>query len=571
LVLLLLIIYSEQSRSQSDIIFKALSDELQRNMKELGKEEEYEPPFFMEFGLSDYSYNLISASLGSVSSQRDGRKRNKSVRVMVGDYQLSDENFEDNTNNPNYNDGNLVVPLENDYLALRRSYWISANNVFKNASELYRNKTSAMKLKGLTTDDLPAPDLSREEPVVYKKAPANNDFDNQTAIKRVKELSKVFANYPEIHFSQVSLFHIILTEYKVNSEGTGLSLPFTMYFLHVAAVMPDEDLHPIWQQMVYYSKNFNEFPPKDQIIKDINGFAENLKDEANAIKFSEKYIGPLMLEGKSVVEDGFMNLFGPGNESLLASRSPIVNDGQDGVVVPNIQTWENRFDKRVIDRKISIMDISTLKEYKDQSLLGHFIIDNQGVKPKDTILLIDNGILKSQLVNRTPTTKQDKSTGHMRIGMTERGAINMLSPGVIKIKAEEGLPKEEIKDKLIEMGREEGLDFVLYAKPISTSANINPVNFYQIDVNTGEEILLRGIRFRLEVNDLRDIEYISSDEIVYNTLFYRGRSGYTRGVPVSFISPDAMVIKETQISGDVNTIKGELPLVPSPLNIEHGK
>ncbi len=563
----LMIILAGKLLAQDETIFKALTDEMGRNMEELSKLDDYTAPFFMEYGLNDYDYDVMYASLGSVIRSVNSKGRSKSLRLMVGDYDLCDENFKDNTSNSNHNDGNIALPLENDYLAIRRSFWITTNNVFKSASELYRNKLSAMKLKGLTKKDLPASDFSKENPVVLKVQSFENDIIRDKAANNIKEISLAFGDYSEIHFSQVTLFHINALRYMVNSEGTKMSVPFNFYIMHIGAVMYDIDQHQIWQQLIYYANSFDELPTVERTVADIKLLSENLYAEAKADKYDEKYIGPIMFEDFAVIEENIIRLFGSGNESLIGNRPPLVNNQEQGLVIPSQQTWEQRIGKRVIDKKLSITDKSSLKEYKGIHLMGNFAIDNQGVKPADSLILVDEGILKSQLVDRTPTTAQNKSTGHNRLGMSDDNVISSMSPGVVYVKTSETTPYEEMKQKLIQMAKEEGLDHVFVIRPLKTSANNSSQNYYKINVETGEESLVRGLRINWDIDDLRDVEYVSDDVKVYNTLFYRGGLGYTRGVPVSFISPGSIILKESQISGDANPIKGELPVVPSPLTI----
>ena len=200
-------------------------------------------------------------------------------------------------------------------------------------------------------------------------------------------------------------------------------------------------------------------------------------------------------------------------------------------------------------------------------MLGHFEMDLYGVKPSDTLTLIEKGILKSQLTSRIPTKNQHRSTGHFRIGTDLQGVTAKLSPGVVLIKSNEKISKSEIQNKIIEKGNEENLPFVIVAKTMESSANVGPVNFYKINTTSGEATLLRGVQFKSKVNDLRKIEYVSDNDMVYNTMFLNQRPDFLRGIPTSFIMPDAVIIEETQIVGNLNSIKGELPVVPSPLQM----
>ena len=91
---------------------------------------------------------------------------------------------------------------------------------------------------------------------------------------------------------------------------------------------------------------------------------------------------------------------------------------------------------------------ANLKTYQGSELIGNFDSDAEGVVPKDTLVLVENGILKSLYNGRTPTRNIKGSNGHWRYKF--RGGIltSDLGPGVLFITAKEGKPLDKLKKTL---------------------------------------------------------------------------------------------------------------------------
>jgi hypothetical protein len=62
---------------------------------------------------------------------------------MVGDYSLNDENFVGGSRRFSSGGGYLPLPLDNDYRAIRRSFWIMTDQVYKSSIESYEQKLTA--------------------------------------------------------------------------------------------------------------------------------------------------------------------------------------------------------------------------------------------------------------------------------------------------------------------------------------------------------------------------------------------------------------------------------------------
>lgn len=554
----------------SKIILNALQDEMQRNLDSL-EYKDYSRPFFIAYNLSDVHSHQVITSLGAVISSQPSHKRSNFVRLMVGDYDLNDENFRDKTSNINHNDGFLPLPLDDDYLGIRRAFWIMTNNVYKNASELYKNKEEAMQRKGLTKSDLVAPDFSKEQAQNYYRKPFENTPQVEQLEKRAREISDVFNDYEEIVDSKVYIIYQNSTDYYVNNEGTEVVLPQVFYKIAVVALTYTKENDLDGDFLAYYGDNLNNLPSTDDMKKDAKLLADNLVKKSKIEPFMESYNGPVLVSGKAVPEIIFQRLFYPGN-GLITYRNPLINDTYKGILNSNRRTWNSRYGNKVISNKLSITDVPTLKEYNNIPLYGSYEIDREGVVPPDSLLLVEKGILKNQLNNRTPTSKQLNSNGHNRnyIGMGSTSFT--VSPSNVMIKAEKTVSKQQLKEDLIAKAKEDGLSYAIRIKPLETNSNYAPINYYRVNLETGEETLLRSVsNEKISSKNLSNVLGISNGEIVHNTLYNQRQAGdYLQptlaGVPVSYICPDAILLKDAEIEGINKPIKRDGVLLENPIS-----
>ncbi|MDH5603709.1 MAG: hypothetical protein OEY51_07210, partial [Cyclobacteriaceae bacterium] len=75
-----------------DLVFKALEDELNRNMDSL-RLEDGTKPVFIGYRISENTMISSVATLGAIINTSITKPHNWYSRVLVGSYQLNDENF----------------------------------------------------------------------------------------------------------------------------------------------------------------------------------------------------------------------------------------------------------------------------------------------------------------------------------------------------------------------------------------------------------------------------------------------------------------------------------------------
>jgi hypothetical protein len=146
----------------------------------------------------------------------------------------------------------------------------------------------------------------------------------------------------------------------------------------------------------------------------------------------------------------------------------------------------------------------------------------------------------------------------------------MIVPGVIDVDYKAAVSKEELKKKLIETAKAEGLNYALIVR--SMTPNQSELKLvYRVDINTGEEKLIRSAGFKgLTLNDLRKIAGASDQKMVLNTAAGEDlahKYDYANGCPATFITPDAFLFKEIEVNKATKPNMAKLPVVKNPLEM----
>ncbi|MFB6319268.1 metallopeptidase TldD-related protein [Saccharicrinis sp. FJH54] len=551
----------------NDVILKAMSDELNRNMENLVYKD-FEKPFYIAYTVYDIEVERYSYSLGGRNMSVTDRGLSGGVRVMIGDYKLTDENYNDYTGRVNRDNEYMPMPIDPDYDGIRRYLWKATDNVYKSAAETYKNKVAAMKQQNMTEDDLPAPDFSKEKPREYIVKDNSWTSEDVSFEQLSKELSKVFLAYPDIIGSQVYMSNTKVYRYYINSEGTRLAVPESMITLSVTGAAYNRYNDLVSEDMSLESLSTANLPPADTLKSYIRTFADNLMERCGMENWDDTYSGPVLFENQAVCEVVFSDLFATGS-GLVASRDQLVNNSYRGIYLENSNTLERRIGKKVISDLISVYDVPSLKSYNNIPLMGYYSIDNEGVAPKDTLPLVESGILKTLLTNRIPIKSIPYSTGHSRSAIGDGSISTTVGPSNVILKSNAPLSKSELRKKLIDMAVDEGLDYAIILRPAIAGSLNCPVNVFKVDVKTGKETRITGVNPGVSDFDImKDIVATSNHNVVLNTSQIGGNGPYGGGSATSYIYPDAVLVEDYELNSINQMLMKQPPAIQNPLKEE---
>ena len=520
------------AQSENDLIFKAMQDELDRNMNEL-KMENVEKPFHMSYAIFSGDVLTVEASLGAVIKVDERPIRNYGVKMLLGDY--------DCTSDCDYNNRFLTEKsaVENDYGQIRREFWYTSDILYRRMATDYATKLSIRKQRIRTPEEEKLPDLLPVQAV--KKVVESPEFDlnREKWVETITQLSKIFEKYPELFDSKVTLDANDFAYYVTTSEGVVMRQPIFDAMVMIEASVRAADGSEYSDNLCIYAPTDKTLPCIHCLSKKVDEFAKELVAYSKAPVIDEFYSGPVLFENETVSSMFEKNLI--SEKGILASRQPESMDNLFGMLfgISNSgskRTLEYRIGQRVLDNRLSVVNRTDLKEYAGMPLMGYYEIDANGVIPEAETVLIDSGMMRKLLNGSIPTLKTPYTTGSQRFQMEENSISSVVAPGTILVKASEGKSRAELIDEMLDMAKADGLT---HAYIIKKTGGVNYV--YKVDGETKEETLVQKVDVTIPaLGQLRKLAGISNGEYVSNYMF-KGR------VPCSIVTPDAILFENIEL------------------------
>lgn len=554
--------------TREEVIFKAMDDELNRSMSHL-KINEFRPPFYISYQLADGQSFTVMATLGAITLSTWSPVNVQNVRLMVGDYSLSNENF---VGSGFYSGGaSLPLPLDNDYYAIRRSFWAATDQGYKRAINSYDQKLSALKQRNKSGEPIPD-DFSKITPVSRVVNCSNLKYDKSRWEAVGREISAAFKAYTHISNSSVLLSFNNAIVYVTSSEGLKLKIPLSIACLWVNATLRGTDGEIFSEPLQYYALTPDELPSAERVKQDIKKMVDNISALSKSPVLTDAYSGPVIFEGEAVAELFIQKFF--RNNTMVTSREPVYDIERQ--YQGNTNKMDDKINQRILAENITIKETPKLTVFNNTPLIGTFDIDSEGVEPQEELILVDKGILKTLLNDRIPTKKVMESNGHRRFALYGGFVSTQKAPGVINIQYHNGYSSDEVRTQALKKAEKDGLEYIYVIRKFEVSnpgqnrslmmarSLPKPIGVYRLNVKSGEELLVRSALIsEFEMTRFKYITFGTDEQVVYNTML-------NNSVPVSFIVPRALVFEDISIEPD-KTAKSKLPIVPNPLLSLHQK
>jgi hypothetical protein len=558
--------------SSSEVVLNAMKDELAR--ARTLTIASLDAPYFVEYSLEDVQSFSVSATLGGLFSTAQNRFRVPQVRVRVGDYKFDNANYvySDYYSGTRYDSDRL--PLDNDYGVLRRSFWLATDRAFKTAVEAIGRKRAA--LRNVTQTNV-LPDLWKAESAV-RISPGEKPLENTDKwTTRVKQLSRVFLNYPEVLASGVSFDGSNSVYYMHNSEGTTVRHPESMFYVQVRASGQAADGSAVRDSVIVPRRDATKLPADAELEKLARDVAANVKGLAAAPP-GETYSGPVLVEGVAAAQM-VAEVLAPAFTLL---RRPVSEPGRPAPFLPS--EFEGRIGSRVLPDFVDVVDDAHQTSWNGTPLFGAYEIDEEGVVPQ-TLTLVEKGRLKGFVLSRQPVKGYEASNGHARLPGPYGSRLATISN--LFLKASESLSAAELRQRFLKMvqdrGKEYGIivrktDFPSSAPPdelrrlmmaAAQSGSARPVSppvlVYKVFPD-GREELVRGLRFRgVNTKSFRDVAAVSDTAVAFhwmNNMAPFGAMGSGYVAPSSVIAP-SMLFEDLELERPQDDLP-KPPVVPPP-------
>ncbi len=507
-----------QQNSSSNVVLSALRDELKRSTANL-QLKNFEKPYFIEYKLQDVYTYRIDARFGALTVSGGGRSRRGSAQVRVGDYDFDNTNsvgggmdfssieaiMEGFESGP----GGQVLPYEDDYESIRQRFWLMTDSAYKSAIEQIAAKRASIKNN---PPDEKYPDLTKETAVTELTEAQKIELEVPKWEKIIKNLSAIFKKYPDIINSNVSMFVYSSDNLMINNEGFLIRKPANYLGLNIQADTQTEDGYNLGAARTIYGTTLNSISDEAELTKIVNDLAAELLKTRTAPKFSETYIGPVLL-----TENASPNIF-------AQSFSPnLINRRGD-----NSRDLSDRINRRVLPSFLSVTDNPQLDKIGQTELPGAYKFDSQGIEGKP-LVLVENGILKNMLTSRTPTKFSKQSNG--RAG----GISNLIVEASVK------KTLAELKAELINQCKILKIPFGIMIKGLTSGGG----SIYKVYSEDGREELVRGVNAEgVSLQDFRQILAAGDDAWTINFPSRGGDSNLSSTTAPSILLEEMVLRKD---------------------------
>ncbi len=499
-------------------------------------------PFYIEYRLVDLDVREVVAEFGDLLTSTHARNRFMNVQARVGSYKLDSSNFVSDDVFRGFIGPTGQVGVDRDYDSLRQDLWIATDQAFKEALDTYSKKKGYLSSLARQSD---IDDFSKTEPVELIQPLETPDWTNRNWEQEARDSSAVMRAFSQIHESRVSYYLVYATEYLLTSEGTEIRENRSFAAIEAGMNAVADDGVPVNHYYATYAVRPADLPNVDGVRKGLNVTCTELMALRSAPP-AQDYTGPVLFEARAAA-------------SLLAQvLSPAINGARPPIsfspVLEQMLTglggksdWVGRISTRVLAPSVTLVDDPGAKEFKGSRLVGGYTVDEQGVRGQK-ITLVENGVLKGELMSRRPGSDFEQSNGHGRSAFLSDAKPTMSNLIF------------SFSELLASFGGGAGTGDRL------------PLIVYRVYPDTGREEMVRGARLvGLSTRTLRNIAGIGNDDFVFNHVQSQGNFAGTAfsafgsaqvGLPASIVAP-SLLFDEVEARGERAEAK-RLALLPPP-------
>jgi predicted Zn-dependent protease len=511
-----------------------MTTELNRAFTSLGKQESGKqlPPYFLSYSVSDAGAVAIRAQAGALIDSSANHARIADVQLRIGDPKL------DNTHGAHRASAvtSTPLPLNDDREALARSLWLATNAGYGKALDNYMRVKTEAEVHAKEEDS--SPDFSQEAPQVSLGKPAPPVKVDRTAWEqRVRALSRIFRDYPDVNLNMVIFSAQNETDYYASSEGSQVIAPHLQARLVAIAVTRADDGMDLFRAQTFEAETAEGLPPQAEMEAAIRELGTSLEALRKA-PVTEPFDGPAILSGRAAAVF-FHEVLG---HRLEGQRQRGTEEGQ---------TFTKEVGQAVLPSFLSVADDPTLTTFGKTWLSGNYEYDDEGQKAR-RVELIQDGVLKNFLMSRLPIASFSASNGH---GRAQTGKVPIGRQGNLIVTSTKMEPENKLRKQLIEEAKKQGKPYGLYFEDISSGFAVTqrsspqafqviPLVVWRVYVDHRPDELVRGVS--IVGTPLAAMKSIVATGDKYEV--FNGECGAESGtIPVSAVAPAMLVsTMETQ-------------------------
>jgi predicted Zn-dependent protease len=541
--------------AQSTLV-DAMSQELARNFQAL-KDKAEPPPYFLSYEITQEDAYNVSASLGAIDSTGGGKSRTLDVSVRVGSPKLDNYHRVRGAGGgaAQFTSGSQIT-YEDNVNSIKHRLWEETDRAYRAAAErLIRIETNT-QVK-VAEEDASA-DFSSAPREVSLAAPVKLKFDKEEWTGRIRKLSERFRNYPGVLTSQVSVSVQAETRYFVNTEGTRLAFGRGYARIFISASAKAADGADVANFQSFEAEDADHLPDDKTVLAGIDRIGKDVTALLSAPE-AEPFVGPAILSG-SAAGVFFHEIFG---HRIEGHRQKDENEGQ---------TFTKSVGTEVLPSFLSVIFDPTRHSAAGEDLFGWYDYDDEGVKAKP-MTAVENGVLKTFLMSRSPIAGFGQSNGH---GRRQPGYEVVSRQSNLIVESAKAVSDARLREMLIEEIKRQNKPYGLYFRDITNgftttsraglqAFSVVPVIVYRVYADGRPDELVRGA-------DIVGTPLASFAKILATgdkPEVFNGYCGAESGsIPVSAVSP-AILVSEIEIEKKAKA-NDRPPLLPEPASSEKG-
>jgi hypothetical protein len=530
----------------NDVAVHAMRDELARSIDQL-QLEGFGTPFTMSYEFDDSHHAAIEASFGALVTSSVEPSRSVAIDLHVGSYTLDNSNFASTDRFNRFDSDRVVVlPLDNEYDAIRRALWLATDHAYKRAVETLEHKRAVAKAEAKNADDVDS----------YSKAVSSSIVDDHPvpALDRArlealaKKLSGVFRNNPDVHVGKVAIHAGGTREVFVSSEGWASVQAGSFVRVTVDCETQAEDGMPLRDHLAWFAETADQLPPENELVAQV----EQLSKQLSALRTApvvDDYAGPIVFDG--VAAPDLLR-------TLLADElagTPAVKSDHAGAQA-DASALAGKVGQRVLPAGTTVVDDPTIKRLGTQALGGATRFDDEGV-PAAKVSLIEDGVFKRFLMSRIPRKGFPQSNGH---GVATAFSAPRAHPMNVIVSSTRGVADAELRRRAFAAAKDAGVRYVLYVDRFlsgrssrddldsSAKAGENlprPAVMRRVYLDGHEELVRGGKLGELPLKALKDMLAIGNKPAVSNS-----GAGY-----MASIAAPALLFKDVDVKRPTGTHK----------------
>ena len=533
--------------SSPEPLLSLLKTELNREF-EILKQKADPKPYYMAYEVVDQQTNSVSATLGALVEDLHNHGRGFDTTIRVGSPDF--DNYHPYKGSRVHFTSFNSLSLDDDSNQIRRALWAETDRVYRSASRrLLQLKTDQQLIAEEKTKDA---DFSSETPQQASNLPEPLRYDPAAWTAKVRRWSGEFRSHGKVLGSNVtfSAQHEIRT--LVNTEGTAVQDGNNLFRLEVNGVALAADGMDLRTFDTIEASDIAHLPDDIHIQARIRNVAAKLDALVQAPP-AEPIVCPAILSGRASAVF-FHEIFG---HRVEGHRQKDIAEGQ---------TFTRMVGLPVLPAFISVESDPTRQTYEGSDLIGRYQFDDEGVKARP-VKVVENGVLKTFLLSRSPVGEFKSSNGH---GRRQPGLEIVSRQSNLIIESSKQVSERELRSELIAEIKRQNKPYGLYFEEVSSgytttgrqglqAFTVVPLIVYRVYTDGRPDELIRGV-------DIVGTPLASFQKIVAtsdHSQVFNGYCGAESGsVPVSAVSPSILVSEiETQKKQNVQE---KLPLLPPP-------